>query len=259
MNLQGDSIGLILSGGGTKGLAHAGALKFLDEKNIRPNQIAGTSAGAIVAALYAWGKSPEEILALFQSISLFHWKHLTFKKAGLIDSESFKSYFDAVFKDAVLGDLKIETHITATDMINGSLKIFGPETKIVDAVVASAAYPGLLSPYEIEGNWYSDGGILNHFPSDILNGQCDTLIGVYVCPIQLIDPKILNSIRSVTARAFDLLIKNSNHQKFKLCDWVIESEQLSVFSTFETKKARMEAIYNIGYEAAKSTYEKLNL
>jgi NTE family protein len=121
MNLQGDSIGLILSGVGSKGLAHAGALKFLEEKNIRPTQIAGTSAGAIVAALYSWGKSPEEILALFQSISLFHWKHLTFKKAGLIDSESFKSYFDTVFEEAILGDLKIQTHITATDMANGKL------------------------------------------------------------------------------------------------------------------------------------------
>ncbi|GAB1346954.1 hypothetical protein MASR1M104_18530 [Cloacibacterium normanense] len=55
-------IGLVLSGGGTKGIAEAGALKFLEEKNIFPEVIAGTSAGAIVGGLYSFGKSPDEIL-----------------------------------------------------------------------------------------------------------------------------------------------------------------------------------------------------
>ena len=106
MDLQTKSIGLVLSGGGSKGLAHAGVIKYLEEKNIKPTQMAGTSAGSIVGALYAWGKTPEEILEFFKSIYLFHWKHLTFKKAGLIDSESFRSYFHSIFDDAILSDLK---------------------------------------------------------------------------------------------------------------------------------------------------------
>jgi NTE family protein len=52
----------LYSGGGSKGIAHAGAIKFLEEQNIQPNRIAGTSAGAIVGAMYAWGKTPDEIL-----------------------------------------------------------------------------------------------------------------------------------------------------------------------------------------------------
>ena len=164
MDLQTKSIGLVLSGGGSKGLAHAGVIKYLEEKNIKPTQMAGTSAGSIVGALYAWGKTPEEILEFFKSIYLFHWKHLTFKKAGLIDSESFRSYFHSIFDDAILSDLKIPIQITATDMVRGKLKIFSPETKIADAILASCAFPGVFSPYQIEGNVYSDGGILNHFP-----------------------------------------------------------------------------------------------
>jgi NTE family protein len=62
------SIGIVLSGGGSKGIAQAGALQFLSEKGIEPNCIAGTSAGAIVGGLYAFGKSPEEILDFFKSI-----------------------------------------------------------------------------------------------------------------------------------------------------------------------------------------------
>ena len=171
MELKTRSIGLVLSGGGSKGIAQAGAIKFLEEQNIRPTQIAGTSAGSIVGALYAFGKTPDEILEFFQSIYIFQWKHLTFKKAGIIDSNSFKSYFNDIFKEAVLGDLKIQTLITATDMINGTLKIFDSKTKIVDAILASSAFPGVLSPYEFEGNLYSDGGILNHFPTDIIKGK----------------------------------------------------------------------------------------
>ncbi len=259
MDLKTKSIGIIFSGGGSKGLAHAGVLKFLEEKNIIPVRMAGTSAGSIVGAMYAWGKTPEEILEFFKSIYLFHWKHITFKKAGIIDSESFQDYFYTIFDDALIGDLKIPMQITATDMVRGKLKIFGPETKIVDAILASSAFPGILSPYEIKGKLYSDGGILNHFPTDILQGQCDTLIGVYVSPIQKIVAKDLTTIKSVTTRAFDLLSANSNVQKFNICDWIIEPEELSLYSTFETNKNKMDAIFTIGYEAAKKSYEKLDL
>ncbi len=259
MDLKTKSIGLILSGGGSKGLAHAGVIKFLEEKNIFPDCIAGTSAGSIVGALYAWGKTPEEILEFFKSIYLFHWKHLTFKKAGLIDSESFRNYFHSIFDDAVLSDLKIPIQITATDMVRGKLKIFSPKTKIADAILASSAFPGVFSPYQIEGNVYSDGGILNHFPTDILQGQCDVVIGVYVSPIQKIEAKDLSSIKAVTTRAFDILSANSNVHKFNICDWVIEPKDLCLYSTFETSKTKMDAVFNIGYEAAKRSHEKLNL
>lgn len=256
--LNSKSIGVALSGGGSKGLAHAGVLKFLEEKNIKPKAISGTSAGSIVGALYSWGKSPEEILAFFKSIYFFHWRHFTFKKAGLIDSESFKAYFTNIFEDATVGDLKIPMKITATDMVKGRLKIFDAETKIVDALLASSAFPGIISPYEINKEPFSDGGILNHFPTDLLQGHCETIIGVYVSPIQKIEAKDLHSIRTVTTRAFDIFSANSNLQKFNICDWVIEPKELSIYSTFETNKTKMDTIFNIGYQAAKDSYEKQN-
>jgi NTE family protein len=258
MDITSKSIGLALSGGGSKGLAHAGALKFLEEKNIRPNRIAGTSAGAIVGAMYAWGKTPDEILAFFKSIYLFHWRHFTFRKAGFIDSDSFKEYFHTIFHDSIIGELNIPTQITATDMVRGRLKIFDSETKIIDALLASSAFPGVMSPYEIKGEHYSDGGILNHFPTDVLQGQCDTIIGVYVSPIQKIEAEDLNSIRAVTSRAFDILSANTNLQKFNICDWLIEPTALSLYGTFEMNKLKMDAIFNIGYEAAKRSYENLS-
>lgn len=257
MDFSSKSIGLVLSGGGSKGIAQAGALKFLEEQHIEPSYIAGTSAGAIIAALYAFGKKPEEILEFFKSIYFFHWKHFTFKKAGIIDSQSFKIDFDKIFYDATLGDLNIPTFITATNLVSGKLKIFRDDSKITDAVLASSSFPGMLSPYELNGKLYSDGGILNHFPTDLLQGRCDAIIGIYVSPIQTIEAKDLKSIKSVTTRAFDLLSAHGNYQKFSLCDWVIEPKELANFSTFETNKTKMDAIFEIGYQAAKSSFKEL--
>ncbi len=257
MKFDGSTIGLILSGGGSKGIAHAGVLKFFAEEGIIPNHIAGTSSGAIVSALYAWGKKPEEILEFFKSIYFFHWKHFTFRKAGFIDSQAFRDYFTSIFKEATLGDMPCKMHITATDLVSGKLKIFGPETRIADAVLASSAFPGIISPYEIDGRLYSDGGIINHFPTDILQGRCETLIGIYVSPIQKIEASDMRSIKAVATRAYDLLSANSNMQKFTLCDWVISPDELALYSTFETNKAKMDEIFRIGYDAAKKSYGEL--
>jgi len=258
MNLQTKKLGLALSGGGSKGLAHAGVLKFLLENNINPQHIAGTSAGAIVAALYSFGKSPEQILAFFKSIHFFYWKHFTFTKPGLIDSNSFKQYFLDVFKDAKIGDASIKLSITATNMINGSSMVFNDDVKIVDAILASSAFPGILSPYKIDNELYNDGGILNNFPTDLLLDSCSTIIGVYVSSIQNISEDDLKSIKSVSSRAFDLLTFYNDSQKFNNCNWLIKPEELSNYSTFETSKSKMDAIFKIGYFAAKNSFPVLS-
>ena len=209
--------------------------------------------------MYAYGKKPEEILDFFKSIYFFHWKHFTFKKAGIVDSESFKKYFDEVFGATTLGELNIPMYVTATDMVKGKLKIFNPDTKVVDAVLASTAVPGMISPYIIKEKLYSDGGILNHFPADLLQGKCDSIIGVYVSPIQNLEATQLRSIKSVTYRALELLTANSNLQKFNHCDLIIEPKELTNFSTFETNKNKMDLIFEIGYNEAKKAFENLSL
>jgi NTE family protein len=74
--------GLVLSGGGIRGLAHVGVIKALEEEGIYPSYIAGASAGAIVGAFYAAGYSGEEILAFFQKTSLFSLDKYAYEKPG---------------------------------------------------------------------------------------------------------------------------------------------------------------------------------
>jgi NTE family protein len=103
-------------------------LNFRRKQNIQPNRIAGTSAGAIVGAMYAWGKTPDEILDFSSRYICFSGEAFHFLKSRLDRfSESFKEYFHTIFKDATLAELRIPTQITATDMVR--VKVARKSTK----------------------------------------------------------------------------------------------------------------------------------
>ncbi|MDN5578249.1 MAG: patatin-like phospholipase family protein, partial [Chryseobacterium sp.] len=246
------------SGGGTKGIAHAGVLKFLIEKHIQPDILACCSAGSIVGSLHAIGKSPEEILDFFKSVYFFHWKHFTFNKPGLVSSTIFSTYLNPIFKQMTIGDLEIELKIIATELVSGDQKIFNSTDKIVDAVIASCSIPGITTPYIVGNEMFSDGGVLNNFPADIIQNDCKKLIGVYVSLPQDVEVANLNSIKAVTTRAYELLSHRTEIHKFSYCDWIISSKKLSQYGTFEKKTHRLEEIFQIGYDAAKDSFENVH-
>lgn len=248
------SIGLALSGGGYKALTHAGVLHFLEEQQIVVSQLAATSAGAIVGALYLQGIRPLEILEFFKSVNLFSWQHFTLRKAGLMDANSFEVYLSAIFKEQTLESLPIPFYVTATNMEKGTLKIFEPTTKIVDALLASSAFPGIFSPYKIGEVLYNDGGILNNFPTDLIHCKNKYIVGVNACPLQEVEEDALQSIRSVTVRAYELMTSLRNKQKGALCDWLIEPKELAAYTTFERNKLRMNEIFELGYNSAKESF-----
>lgn len=250
------STGLVLSGGGTKGLAHAGVLKFLTEHHISIDMIAGTSAGALVGALYAFGTSPKDILSFFQSVHFFNWKHFTFNKPGIVSSEVFQEYLKPILKDHKIKESTIPLLLTATDLYSGKLHVFDEDTKVIDAVISSAAIPGVTSPYEVNSSLFCDGGVVNNFPADLLRDYVDHIIGVYLSPLNEMDQGGMKSWWSVTERAFDILTYHSEKSKFELCDWLISLNELSNYGRFETSKKRTKEIFDIGYEKARATFEK---
>ncbi|MCW3161669.1 patatin-like phospholipase family protein [Chryseobacterium oryctis] len=253
--MESEKIGLVLSGGGTKGIAHAGVLKFLNEKNINADILACCSAGSIVGSLYAVGKTPEEILEFFNSIYFFNWKHFTFNQPGLVSSVIFKNYLRPIFKDMKIGDLDKELKIVATGLVSGTEKIFDEDFKVMDAIIASCSIPGIATPYILNDEMYCDGGVLNNFPADIIREDCDKLIGIFVSPPHEIQINDLKSIKAIVSRSYDLLSYRIEKIKFDYCDWFISSQELSSYGTFERKKDRLEEIFNIGYNAAKDSFE----
>ncbi|MCU7614031.1 patatin-like phospholipase family protein [Chryseobacterium sp. GMJ5] len=252
-----EKTGLVLSGGGTKGIAHAGVLKFLDEKNINIDVLSCCSAGSIVGCLHAVGKKPEEILDFFQSVYFFNWKHFAFNQPGLVSSVIFANYLKPVFQDMKIGDLDKEVKIVATELVSGTEKIFDKDFKVIDAIIASCSIPGITTPYIVGDEMYCDGGVLNNFPADLIINDCDTLIGVFVSPPSDIKINDLKTIKAIVSRSYDLLSYRVEKTKFEHCDWFIPLQDLSGFGTFERKKDRMQQIYTIGYETAKNSFESV--
>lgn len=249
-----EKTGLVLSGGGTKGIAHAGVLKFLNTKKINIDILSCCSAGSIVGCLHAIGKTPEEILDFFNSVYFFNWKHFTFNQPGLVSSVIFRNYLKPIFGDLKIGELDKEVRIVATELVSGTQKIFDNDFKIVDAIIASCSIPGITTPYIIGDEMFCDGGVLNNFPADIIRDECDKLIGVFVSPPHNININDLKSIKAIVSRSYDLLSYRVEKIKFDHCDWLITSQQFSSYGTFERKKHRLNELFEIGYQAAEESF-----
>jgi NTE family protein len=247
------NIGLALSGGGARGAAHIGAIKALEENGIFPTHIAGTSSGAIVGALYAAGVSWSEILKFFKTIPIFHTNRYARNKPGFIHSENFYDDLKAYFPKDDFDTLKKPLFITATNIIDGTLKIFSTG-QLIKPIIASASFPGVFTPTEINGSFYIDGGTLNNFPVELLKKDCDKIIGAYVNPLKKISIKDLKHSYTVVERAFKIKVASESLLKFPDCDLVIYPEDLIKYGTFGMNN--IDAIFNLGYTTTKKVLEE---
>jgi len=249
------NIGLVLSGGGAKGIAHLGVLKYLLEQGIRPSLIAGTSAGSMVGALYCSGLEIDEILQFFIDVKPFSWKY-TRASAGFIDPSKLYPEFLKHIPTDNFEQLTPELRIVATNMLLGKEHIF-TEGSVINALLASASYPLVFSPMIIDEQVYSDGSIVNHFPVSVIEDDCQKLIGVYVSPIRQLGPEELSSIKDVVLRAFTLQGSSAELDKLSQCDVQIYPEALLKYNTFTTDEKSLREIFSIGYEAAKEQHHSI--
>ncbi|MEM5565050.1 patatin-like phospholipase family protein [Psychroserpens sp. AS72] len=245
--------GLVLSGGGARGAAHIGVIKALEEFGISPTHISGTSAGAIIGALYAAGVSWSDMLSFFKTISIFQTTRYARNKPGFINSEKFYDDLKAYLPNDNFEDLKKTLFITAANVIDGSLKVFS-KGQLIKPIIASASFPGVFTPTEINGKFYIDGGTLNNFPVEPLQKDCDKIIGVYVNPLKKISIKDLKHSYSVVERAYKIKVASESMLKFPICDLIISPEELINYGTFDMNS--VEAIFNLGYIATKKVLEE---
>ena len=241
-----NNIGLVLSGGGVRGVAHIGAIQALEENNISPHYISGTSAGAVIGAFYAYGYKPEEILSFFKSLSLFKVSRYAFRKPGFIDTDNFYDDFRVYFPEDNFNVLQKKLFITTVNILNGEIVVF-ENGEIIKPLLASAAYPGLFSPVTINNSVYADGGILDNFPLAPLKLICNQIIGVYASPLSSIRSKKLKHSYNVLDRAIKINFSKSSSQKFLNCDIMIHPLKLNKFGLFD--KNYLDEIFEIGYNA----------
>ncbi len=166
-----NGIGLVLSGGGARGLAHIGVLKVLERERIPIGCIAGTSMGGVISALYAsgWdaGSLEQEALRMTAIRELIKLVDIRPPRRGLLAGQNVRDYL-AQFIDPELSfdDLKLPTALKAVDLNTGQ-QVDLKSGNLLDAVLATSAFPGVFPHVEIGGQYLVDGGILNNLPLDL--------------------------------------------------------------------------------------------
>lgn len=248
------NVGLVLSGGGVRGVAHLGVLQVLNEIGIDTVVVSGTSAGALVGAFYAAGHSIETTFNFFKNTPVFKLGHFTASKPGFIDADKFRPALQEFFPEDDFSAMQKKLFVTTTDLIHGKVKTFS-EGPLIQTLLASAAVPVVFSPVQIDGLLYTDGGALNNFPLEPMVGNCDAIIGVDVHPLKNAKPEDIRSTLKVMERIFHLTVHYQAVQKYHHCDVVIVPQEVSKFGTFD--RGHFEEIFEIGYKAAHEKREEL--
>ena len=241
-----DTVNVVLSGGGSKGIAHLALLDLLIHHNININSIAGSSSGALVASLFASGNSISDILEFFRSTPLFKYTWLNFTKAGIFDSSKYEQTLDGTISKT-FEELQIPIHLAATNIEKGEIEYFN-KGELHFPVIASCAVPAIFSPVEINGTLYSDGGIMDNFPIAPILHEEIPIIGSYVCKPTLKSKKELSSILKITNHSNSLLLYAGNEYKFQDTDYTLIFP-LGDYGTFDTKKT--DEMYNLAQEYVK--------
>lgn len=158
-------IGLALGGGAARGFAHIGVIQVLEEAGIRPGLVVGTSAGSVVAALYASGQSGRQLESVAQGMdeaSLSDWR-LPLFKPGILKGEALARFVAKQVQGRTLQDLPLPVGVVATDLQSGEAVLFR-HGDTATAVRASSAIPIIFEPVSIGGRDYVDGGLVSAVP-----------------------------------------------------------------------------------------------
>lgn len=239
--------GLALSGGGARGIAHIGVIKAMEELGIEASHVSGTSMGAVIGSFYAVGLSTGAMVDFFRKINLFSYKNYARKMPGFINPLVFEKFLRPCFEKDDFSSLKRKLYIATTNLLTGKGEIL-TDGQLIKAIMASASFPGIFAPVELNNQLYTDGGITNNYPVGVLKPHCDFIIGSYVSPLKTISKKELKSTMSVINRVFHVLMYNLEEPYFNDADIFIMPEGLSNVQLFNLKQ--VDAIMEAGYTAA---------
>ncbi len=242
--------GLVLSGGGTRGFAHIGALQALEEAGVQADVISGTSVGSIVGALYADGYSPPEMLDLFRKNRVIQLSRLTFFRRGMLSLSGLKKKINKYIRAKTFEELQRPLYVTVTNLHRGEVE-YAHEGALAEKIVASATIPILFAPVTINQQYYVDGAVIDNFPVKPIRELCEKIVGINIMPNSQVQE--IQGIRDVAMRTFQLYVHAMNRDSSDECDLLIEPLDITGFGYLGSKRG-ME-MYRIGYDAAKKQLE----
>lgn len=245
-NLRQYRLGIALSGGGARGFAHIGALKAIEEAGLKPDIIAGVSAGSIAGSLYAAGIKLDDILPLFAHLGLTDFLSFPLRRgAGIFTLHKLARFIEKNTGFTRLEDLPTRLIIGATDFDHAVPACFtkGPLGRCVEA---SCSIPIVFAPVEIGGVHYVDGGVMRNLPAWTIRERCQTLIGINCSP--MVSAHYKDSTIDMALRTFHIMARSNQNMDMQLCDLVIRTPELQNYQVFNLKD--INKAYLSGYAAA---------
>lgn len=212
-------IALVLGGGGTRGFAHIGVIKALEAQGIVPDIIVGTSVGAVVGALYAYGYNGFELQKLAMQMEEQSVIDLAWPDRGIFKGDMLQKFINNAVKQTPIEKLKRPFAAVATDLSSGEAVVFRTGNT-GQAVRASSAVPGVFQPVTILGRNYVDGGLVRPVPvSDARALGADFIIAVDISNKP--QSNAITSTLGVLMQTFDIMSQAINHYELPKADIVI--------------------------------------
>jgi NTE family protein len=240
------AVGLVLSGGGARGFAHAGVIKALNEYGIFPDVISGVSAGAMAGALYADGHTPDEMMKIFSETKFYKYIEFSIPRQNLLKMTKLTKLIAENLRAKKIEELKIPFYVAATNLNDGKCEYFS-KGELLKIVIASSTVPVLFPPMLISGKTYVDGGVLNNLPIEPIEKKCEMIIGINVNPIGYQDE--FKNLMSIAERSFQLCFAATLPRKTQKFDIYIEPAGLEKYKLLDISKNK--EIFHLGYDAGK--------
>jgi NTE family protein len=250
--LRAPRIGLALGGGAARGFAHIGVIQVLEEAGIRPQLVVGTSAGSLVAALYASGKTGAELENLALTMDEGAITDWAFPSRGMIRGEALARYVREQTGNKPIEQMKMSLGVVATDLDSGTAILF-QRGDLGSAVRASSSVPAVFQPVKIGEREYVDGGLVSPVPVRFARQMgAELVIAVDISTPP--DGAITDSVMKLLLQTFAIMGKSINQFELRDADVVLRPALLGVSSSDFTSRVRA---IRAGREAANAALVEL--
>ena len=235
-------IGLALGGGAARGFAHVGVIAVLEEAGIKPQLVVGTSAGSLVAALYASGKTSAQLqqtALTMDEVAITDWM-LPILGRGMFRGDALARYVNELVAGRLIENMAIPLGIVATDLGNGNAVLF-QRGDTGTAVRASSAVPAVFVPVKISGREYVDGGLVSPVPVRFARQMgADMVIAVDISNPP--EGNTADGTLQILLQTFAIMGKSINDFELKGADLVVRPSQAGLKSAdFSSRQRAIEA------------------